>query len=356
MGMARHRITRLVWLVWLVWCVLSVSVARTMDHWIIKDPEGAGAGRHPKRARSLDADASTRPLRTATGSAFATCPVCQRNVPLSLLQGDHIFSAACTLVTKEEKGVKMNVGEEEEISGKASNANTPSPPHQRHQNSSRTTLDRVTFSIGDDRTGFEFTVTPAATAVSGTAQVCSVQSETARHDLQSSLAAAGSPSSSAPFTHTPTDEASQRQPAQPRRQWWTQEAQQQRQVEQPLSHSWWEGPGIITKSQQQLKADSDAKYKPLLDTSEEFSTVGCAAVPSMLWQPHVISNVPGLFQFHDFITEEEEIRIVTALEEQGKQHWKASIFNGECISQVLVDLSLARSLSRTRALSLADFS
>lgn len=67
------------------------------------------------------------------------------------------------------------------------------------------------------------------------------------------------------------------------------------------------------------------------------STVICRLASKAL-----LCAATGLFQFHDFISAEEETRLVEALEVEGARHWKPSTFNGECYSQARTPPASAR--------------
>jgi len=136
---------------------------------------------------------------------------------------------------------------------------------------------------------------------------------------------------SAPFPHGAS--------SQDRSQWWTQEEQKRFRKAQPLSPSWWEAP-LRRNETRQLLGEEKEPQKPLgtpymrvLDAAKGMALAEGAEGARAWLAPLAISNVPGLFQFHDFISEEEETRLVEALEREGASHWKPSTFNGECHSQ-----------------------
>jgi hypothetical protein len=119
-----------------------------------------------------------------------------------------------------------------------------------------------------------------------------------------------------------------KRPNSPDAAWWSQTEQRRFRLCTPRSHAWWEGPSQGQQDEREQKA-----HKLVFDVAKDQLEEECSAGVSRWLEPHVVSDVPGLFQFHDFISEEEEARLVEALEEEGKYHWKRSLFNGECMSQ-----------------------
>lgn len=117
--------------------------------------------------------------------------------------------------------------------------------------------------------------------------------------------------------------------SQDKSQWWTQEEQKRFRNAQPISPSWWEAPLQEKGPQKPL----GTPYMRVLDAAKDMALAEGAEGARAWLAPMAISNVPGLFQFHDFISEAEETRLVEALEGEGACHWKPSTFNGECDSQ-----------------------
>ena len=236
-------------------------------------PGNSPAGR--QRARVGTSTPSSR-----TGSSFATCPVCGRTVPLALLQSVHMDSPECAPV---REGAALDFERAADAGGAA--------------------RDRGDAGNADEER--------------------EDQDQTCRLPIPSAGSAAArkdEPTLSSPSSRSLA-------PVSAQRQWWTQEEQKRRRVEQPLTGSWWEPkPGKAAGAE--LKDDPVAAHAKVL-------TDGAAGDFSLQpkLQPRAILEVPGLFQFADFITEGEETSILAALDEQGKQRWKKSMFNGECHSQ-----------------------
>jgi len=257
----------------------------TMDGWLIrKSPaaEGVGRGKRPPvKAPGKNSPAGQRSKTRAragsctpsgrTGSSFATCPVCGRTVPLTLLQSVHMDSPEC---------VPLDFGRASEAEGAARDC-------------------------GDGGTADED-------------QTCWLPISSAG----SASAGKGETTSSSPSSPSLAPASASAQ-----RQWWTQEEQKRRRVEQPLTGSWWE-PKTGKAAGAAPRDDAVASHAKVL-------TDGAAANDFALTklQPKAIHDVPGLFQFADFITVEEESSILAALDEQGTHRWKKSMFNGECHSQ-----------------------
>ena len=207
---------------------------------------------------------SNVPTRTYSGSSFAVCPVCEKNVPLALLQSVHLNSADCVKVKKTEKDCDKGSTPRLNVDARA---DLPGKPEQT-------------------------CASPGPAAVSSSASTATAE------------------------VHA-------------QKQWWTPEEQKRRKLGQPRTGSWWES--AIRSIPPALHLDRSGAQPQ--DTTRGLQQIFSGAPPVEKLKPKQVSEIPGLYQIPYFINEAEESAILAALEEEGKDHWKRSMFNGECISQ-----------------------
>ena len=257
-----------------------------MDRWLLRSPGGGpkkmpergaseqGGGAARKRART-GANASPRSGKwdvelLQTPSGLVICPICRMNVHWTL-QDSHVVECLQLLESGKRRGETGTCTTE------------PAPP----------------------------AASPRATDASPWPPLA--------QKVKHAAPAAG--------VITRTDEkekAAGQTVAKERPNWWEQTAQRQQRLEQPLKGSWWE------KSSTHLQVLQEKETMPNLSV---FDVETQDLNAGLKLQPTAISQVPGLYQFQNFIDEAEEARLLEMLEADGRDRWIRSKFSGECESQ-----------------------
>ena len=297
-------------LLWFALLLLQPDAARAahgqgrMDRWLLRSPGGdskkmpesgaskQGGGAARKRART-GANASPRSGKwdvelLQTPSGLVICPICRMNVHWTL-QDSHVVECLQVLESGKRRG-ETGTCTTEPAPAAAPRATDASP------------------------------LPPLAQKVKHAAPAAEVITR-----LDDKEKAAGQTvAKERPKWSDEKEKAAGHTVAKERPNCWEQTAQRQQRLEQPLKGSWWEKSSTHL---QVLRAKETMPNSSVFDVKTEDLNAG------LKLQPTAISQVPGLYQFQNFIDEAEEARLLEMLEADGRDRWIRSKFSGECESQ-----------------------
>ena len=276
-----------------------------MDRWLLRSPGGGpkkmpergaseqGGGAARKRART-GANASPRSGKwdaelLQTPSGLVICPICRMNVHWTL-QDSHVVECLQLLESGKRRGETGTCTTE------------PAPPAASPRATDASPWPPLAQKVKH--------AAPAAEVITRPDEKEKAAGQTATKER--------------PSWSDEKGKAAGQTVAKERPNWWEQTAQRQQRLEQPLKGSWWE------KSSTHLQVLQEKETMPNLSV---FDVETQDLNAGLKLQPTAISQVPGLYQFQNFIDEAEEARLLEMLEADGRDRWIRSKFSGECESQ-----------------------
>ena len=276
-----------------------------MDRWLLRSPGGGpkempergaseqGGGAARKRART-GANASPRSGKwdaelLQTPSGLVICPICRMNVHWTL-QDSHVVECLQLLESGKRRGETGTCTTE------------PAPPAASPRATDASPWPPLAQKVKH--------AAPAAEVITRPDEKEKAAGQTATKER--------------PSWSDEKGKAAGQTVAKERPNWWEQTAQRQQRLEQPLKGSWWE------KSSTHLQVLQEKETMPNLSV---FDVETQDLNAGLKLQPTAISQVPGLYQFQNFIDEAEEARLLEMLESDGRDRWIRSKFSGECESQ-----------------------